>query len=45
MFDRLWHKDLTEEEALALMLKGIDEVSEAGGTIGTTPAADYRSCM
>lgn len=26
MFDRLWHKDLTEEEGLALMLKGIEEV-------------------
>ncbi|KAK9801378.1 hypothetical protein WJX73_003064 [Symbiochloris irregularis] len=28
MFDRLWHKELTEEEGLALMLKGIDEVKK-----------------
>ena len=26
MFDRLWHQNLTEEEALTLMLKGIEEV-------------------
>lgn len=26
MFDRLWRKDLTEQEALDLMLKGIEEV-------------------
>ena len=26
MFDRLWHKDLTEDDALALMMKGINEV-------------------
>lgn len=26
MFDRLWHKDLTEDEALSLMMKGIEEV-------------------
>ena len=33
MFDRLWHKDLTEEEALTLMMKGIEEV----GTLRSMP--------
>ena len=27
LFDRLWHKDLTEEEAVKLMELGIEEVS------------------
>ena len=27
MLDRLWHPDLTQEEALQLMEKGIEEVS------------------
>ena len=26
LFDRLWHKDLTEEEAVKLMELGIEEV-------------------
>ena len=26
MFDRLWRKDMTEEEALELMEKGVEEV-------------------
>lgn len=26
MFDKLWHKDLTQDDALAMMKKGIDEV-------------------
>ena len=28
LFDRLWHKDLTEEEAVQLMEKGIEEVTK-----------------
>jgi 20S proteasome alpha/beta subunit len=27
LFDRLWHKDLTDEEAVKLMELGIEEVS------------------
>lgn len=27
MLDRLWHPDLTQEEAVELMEKGIEEVS------------------
>ena len=26
LFDRLWHKDISEEEAVGLMEKGIEEV-------------------
>lgn len=26
LFDRLWHKDISEEEAVRLMEKGIEEV-------------------
>ena len=29
MLDRLWHPDLTQEEAVELMEKGIEEVSFA----------------
>ena len=29
LFDRLWHKDLTEEEAVKLMELGIEEVQSA----------------
>ena len=29
LFDRLWHKDLTEEEAVKLMELGIEEVQTA----------------
>ena len=29
MLDRLWHPDLTQEEAVKLMEKGIEEVSSA----------------
>ena len=28
MFDKMWHPDVTEAEALDMMLKGIDEVKE-----------------
>lgn len=28
MFDKLWHPDVTEEEALDMMLKGIEEVKQ-----------------
>lgn len=28
LFDRLWHKDLTEEEAVRLMELGIEEVED-----------------
>lgn len=30
LFDRLWHKDLTEEEAVKLMELGIEEVQILG---------------
>ena len=28
MFDKLWHPDVTEEEALDMMMKGIEEVKQ-----------------
>ena len=28
MLDKLWHRNLTEEEALQLHLKGVDEVKK-----------------